>query len=234
MSFEATPTRYGIAGCFVDLVCDSPNPWSRIKVSEIVDMLGISRKTFYNQFDDTSDLVRWIFRDALRRALEDEDFALAELDYPAKELDDKYARMPFYARFRRSDGTLDQSRYFQALCAVFNERERYYRNIFTYPCYIDFYKYIESLYVPAFRKDVLIMAGENRKLSDAELTFLSEYHAIAVLYRVKHHLSHMKQPLPEKGVDRFWNYSHEVIGATLDAMFNDVGGNGVIGRLTNL
>ena len=92
-------TKQSIADCFIELVVAQPDPRRRIDVTTLVKKLEIDRKTFYNHFDNTTDLVIWIFRARLAEKLRDRKFYQAELDYPAEELHDKYTDLPCYARF---------------------------------------------------------------------------------------------------------------------------------------
>ena len=101
-------TKQSIADCFIELVVAQPDPRRRIDVTTLVKKLEIDRKTFYNHFDNTTDLVIWIFRARLAEKLRDRKFYQAELDYPAEELHDKYTDLPCYARFygRREESSI--------------------------------------------------------------------------------------------------------------------------------
>ena len=171
-------TKQSIADCFIELVVAQPDPRRRIDVTTLVKKLEIDRKTFYNHFDNTTDLVIWIFRARLAEKLRDRKFYQAELDYPAEELHDKYTDLPCYARFYgRREGELNQGPFFRTVCGVLNEQSEYYRRIFGFACYIDFSRYVELLFIPLFRTDIQIMLGEGRKLSASTHEFLAEYHA---------------------------------------------------------
>ena len=157
-------TKQSIADCFIELVVAQPDPRRRIDVTTLVKKLEIDRKTFYNHFDNTTDLVIWIFRARLAEKLRDRKFYQAELDYPAEELHDKYTDLPCYARFYgRREGELNQGPFFRTVCGVLNEQSEYYRRIFGFACYIDFSRYVELLFIPLFRTDIQIMLGEGRR-----------------------------------------------------------------------
>ena len=94
-------TKQSIADCFIELVVAQPDPRRRIDVTTLVKKLGIDRKTFYNHFDNTTDLVIWIFRARLAEKLRDRKFYQAELDYPDEGLHDKYTDLPCYAASAR-------------------------------------------------------------------------------------------------------------------------------------
>lgn len=219
MGKAAESTKREIAECFMNLVASSPNPRKRIDVTTLVKELGIDRKTFYNHFDNTADLTVWIFRTHIAQMLKGREFYHAQLDYPDSELHDKYADMPCYARFQRPDDkTLDQGVFFRAQCTVLNQHDRYYRRIFSYPCYIDFHRYVELLTIPLIRKDIQLMLNPGQTLSAEALDFLSEYHAVGIWGRVRLYYTYKNQPIPTEELDLFWNYAHKMIRLTIDSL----------------
>ena len=208
-----------IAECFTRLVVEASNPRTRVSVTEIVNTLGIERRTFYNHFENTTDLVIWIFRRELADMLAGGEFADAELVYPADDSDDKYRDLPFYARITDAQGNIDESRYFQALCKMLNERHEYYRRILTFPCYLDLYSYMIDLHIPAFLDDIMSMVGPDRSLPPELAEFLAEYHTIGVYGRLPYHFSSKKRELPMENLNPFWNYGHMSLKATIEALF---------------
>lgn len=210
-----------IAECFIKLVAKSPDPRERVSVTAIVRELGVDRKTFYNHFDNTTDLVIWIYRYDLADVLKERKFFIAELDYPVEGLCDKYSDLPCYARFIDGNGFLHQGTFFREQYLMLSRRDEYYRVLFAYPCYIDFYKYVISLTVPMFKKDALIMLGEGRSMPESALNFLAEYHAIGVWGRVLYYYSHRRQSVPEENLDSFWNYAHKTMKVTIDMLCAD-------------
>ena len=219
-------TKQSIADCFIELVVAQPDPRRRIDVTTLVKKLEIDRKTFYNHFDNTTDLVIWIFRARLAEKLRDRKFYQAELDYPAEELHDKYTDLPCYARFYgRREGELNQGPFFRTVCGVLNEQSEYYRRIFGFACYIDFSRYVELLFIPLFKTDIQIMLGKGRKLSASTHEFLAEYHATGLWGRVRLYFSYLNQSIPDQDLDPVWNYAHTAIRLTLDAMFEGPEGN---------
>lgn len=214
--FEESP-KTRIANCFIQLVVESSNPRERVSVTEIFNRLGMDRKGFYRHFESTTDLVVWIFRSELAQRLSGREFAHHQLEYPDPALKDKYGNMPFFARPPLVDGALDQSTYFQMLCSLFNKNFKYYQHILSYPCYLDFYYYLVELYKPAFRNDTIaLMGGDTELIDDRVVDFLSEYHTIAVIGRLPYHYTIKKRPLPEGGLEKVWNYSHETLRHSVD------------------
>ena len=221
MSDRRDAKKREIAECFTRLVVEASNPRTRISVTEIVNTLGIERRTFYNHFENTTDLVIWIFRRELADMLSSEEFADAELAYPAEDSDDKYRNLPFYARITDARGNIDESRYFQALCKMLNERHEYYRRILSFPCYLDLYSYIIDLQLPVFRADIESMVGPDRELASEVAEFLAEYHAIGIYGRLPYHFSSKKRAIPMENLSPFWNYGHMSLQATIEAIFSE-------------
>ena len=215
MHYMHTSTKDAIAAKFIELVCNSHNPYERVSVTKIVKTLDIDRKTFYNNFDNTTDLVIWIFRSELAEMLRGAEFYQSTLVYPSNELHDKYEELPCYARFSLPDGRLDEHRFFRALCHLFNNNEEYYQRMFSYPCYLDFFTYLQTLYMPAIYDDILIML-DSRELPKECIDFLAEYHTMGLIGRIPYHYSHKKQPLPEENLGLMWNYAHDTLKMTIE------------------
>ena len=207
-----------IASCFMELVAQSSNPRDRVSVTELVGRLGMDRKSFYRHFDNTTDLVIWIFRSDIASLMTGAAFEGFRLECPDPALHDKYQDLPFYARSPLIDGSLDQSVYFKALCDLFNESFAYYQHILSYPCYLDFYYYLVNLYQPAIRNDIGLLLGDNRTLPGEEIDFLAEYHTIALIGRLPYHFTIERRPLPSEGLERAWNYAHETLRTTIDML----------------
>ena len=213
---SAAKTR--IAECFIRLVTESTNPQKRVSTTDIAKSLGIDRKSFYRHFENTTDLVVWVFRSELADALTAQDFGGFHLEYPDPSLNDIYPDLPFYARSPLTEATFDQSEYTKALCALFNGRHEYYRRILSFPCYIDFYFYLLALFEPAIRAGILQIIGPNRFLPEAEIDFLAEYHTVAFIGRLQCRYVMKRQSLPEGGLERMWNYSHETLQEAVDRL----------------
>uniref|UniRef100_A0A7C9NV97 TetR/AcrR family transcriptional regulator n=1 Tax=Muribaculaceae bacterium Z82 TaxID=2304548 RepID=A0A7C9NV97_9BACT len=221
MGKASDSTKQNIADCFMELVATSPDARKRIDVTTLVKTLGIDRKTFYNHFDNTADLAIWIFRTQVARMLRKREFVRADLGYPAPELHDKYEDMPCYARFPGYlPGTLNQGVFFREQGMVLAGNEQYYRRIFSYPCYLDFQRYVETLTIPLIREDIDIMLGPNRRLPEEIKEFLAEYHAVGIWGRVRLYYLYKNRGFPVKELESFWNYSHEMLRMTLDALFD--------------
>lgn len=238
MSSKRESKKRRIAECFTKLVVDAPNPRVRISVTEIVNTLGIERRSFYNHFENTTDLVVWIFRRELADILSNDEFSDAELMYSAESSGDKYHALPFYARITDARGNIDESRYFQALCKMLNERHEYYRRILSFPCYLDLYSYIIDLHLPVFLADIEAMVGPERSLAPEVAEFLAEYHAIGIYGRLPYHFSSKKRAIPMENLSPFWNYGHMSIQATIEAIFSETEpspqGNALLADIQNV
>ena len=212
-----------IAQCFVQLVIESSNPRERVSVTEIVKTLGMDRKNFYRHFENTTDLVIWIFRSELAETLHGEAFEGFQLEYPDPALYDSYPDLPFFARSCSEGQGLDPSRYTKSLVALFNGKSEYYQRILTYPCYLDFYYYLISLFQPATRKSILQLLGDGRIMSDAEIDFLAEYHTVAYIGRLPLHYVMKRQALPEEGLEGLWTYTNDVLHDSIERLARPIG-----------
>lgn len=213
--------QHQIADCFIDLVSTSLNQSKGVSVTSIVDTLHIDRKTFYNHFGNTTDLVIWIYRDALQKMLLGSDFFGSEFVYPSPSLNDKFPEMPFYARIRGANGTLNQRAYYKGIGKIFQSKREYYQRIFSYSCYIDFFSYMIALYLPAIRDDIVLLLGPDRTMPKVAIDFLAEYHTMGIFGRLSYHYSETKRFMMQDELDPFWNYAHETISRTIDSMFEE-------------
>ncbi len=211
-------SRTRIAECFIQLVVESSDPSKRVSTTDIVNRLGMDRKSFYRYFDNTSDLVVWIFRSALAEALEDDIFEEFALVYPDPSLFDAYPDLAFFARAPLDEGRFDQSEFTKALCKLLNGKSEYYQRILSYPCYLDFYYYLLCLFKPAIRTSIVQMIGPDLTMPEGEIEFLTEYHTVAYIGRLQYWYVMRHESLPEGGLDRMWNYSHEALRDTIDRL----------------
>lgn len=207
-----------IAECFIQLVVESSDPSKRVSTTDIVNRLGMDRKSFYRYFDNTSDLVVWIFRSELAETLAGSAFEGFTLEYPDPSLFDAYPDLAFFARGPLVEGRFDQSEFTKALAAMLNGKSEYYQRILTYPCYLDFYYYLLSLFKPAIRSSIVQMIGPDLMMPEGEIDFLTEYHTVAYIGRLQYWYVMQHKSLPEGGLDRMWNYSHEALRDTIDRL----------------
>lgn len=56
---DSNITKKALAGVMKDLMCKMP--FSKISVSDICEVCGMNRKSFYYHFKDKYDLINWIF-----------------------------------------------------------------------------------------------------------------------------------------------------------------------------
>lgn len=215
MSRKGT-SKARIAECFIQLVVESSDPSKRVSTTDIVNRLGMDRKSFYRYFDNTSDLVVWIFRSELAEALKDEAFEGFALEYPDPSLFDAYPDLAFFARAPLDEGKFDQSEFTKTLCKLLNGKSEYYQRILSYPCYLDFYYYLLSLFEPTTKSSIEQMLGSKRTMTEAEIKFLAEYHTVAYIGRLQYWYVMRHESLPEEGLDRMWNYSNEAMLAAIE------------------
>lgn len=213
---DSAKTR--IADCFIQLVVESSDPRERVNVTDIVRHLGMDRKSFYRHFDNTGDLVIWIFRSELAEMLSDEQFDGFELLCPDPSLNDQYPSLPFFASAFDGDADLDQGKYTKTLCALFNGKLEYYQRILSFPCYLDFYYYLLSLFEPAVHHSILKILGSDRTMRTSEINFLAEYHTVAYIGRLPYHFAMNRRALPEDELDAVWTYTHDTLCSAVEKL----------------
>ena len=74
MRYEVTSynTKRLLADTLKELM--SKKPFSKIKVTEIIEACGVNRKTFYYHFEDIYALLRWVFEQEAARVMRGRDF----------------------------------------------------------------------------------------------------------------------------------------------------------------
>ena len=210
-----------IATRFMEIVVNPPNNLAhkrRITVADLTRVLNMDRKTFYNYFDDISDMMVWIFRVYVKTMLESRDFAQWDLVYPEAASQDKYGDWPIYARNKINDSYMDENLFFKTLAYHWEDNREYYTKVFRDETYIDLYDYIIALYLPVFRDDVLIML-DGRKMPDIVIDFLAEYHVMGVFGRLRYHFARTGKFIMQDELGPFWNYSHRMLKLTVDTCF---------------
>ncbi|MBR5260524.1 MAG: TetR family transcriptional regulator [Eggerthellaceae bacterium] len=211
-------TKSRIANCFIQLVVELTDPRKRVSTTDIVKSLGMDRKSFYRHFENTSDLVIWIFRSELAEILSSPEFESHHLECPDPSLHDAYPDLPFFARAPLIDGKIDQSTYSKAICTMVNGKPEYYKRILTYPCYLDFYYYLLSLFQPSIKSIIELLIGPDHTMPDEEIAFLSEYHTVAYIGRLQYWYVMKRSVLPEDNLERVWNYSCDALKETIERL----------------
>lgn len=213
-----------IAQVFMDTIANPPTQLvskRRITVADLARILDMDRKTFYNYFDDISDMMVWIFRDYIKTMLERPEFATWKKVYPDETLYDKYSDWPIYARNVTEDLELDQGCFFKEMAYHWEDNRAYYTRVFRDETYLDFFDYIVALYLPVFRDDILIML-DGRELPEIVLNFLAEYHTMGVFGRLRYHFARTGKFIMQEELGPFWNYAHLVAKHSIDSCFSEV------------
>lgn len=210
-----------IAACFIELVKASPNHGKRISVTALTSSLNIDRKTFYNHFSDTTELVIWIYRDAVRTMLAGSAFSGSEKIYPRPDSNDPFPDMPFYVRIKGEGTSLNQRLFYRGIGEILQANREFYERIFSDSCYLNFFNYIVELYLPALRDDIIYILGNDREMPDVAINFLAEYHVMSIFGRLKWHYAETKRFMMQEELEPFWNYAHETVSRTVDSMFDE-------------
>lgn len=192
----------------------------RVSVVDLTTSIGCERKTFYRYFDDVDDLVIWVYRDAMRRAVETElAGAVPVLPHPA--LHDKYADWPFYARIFDENGFLAQGPYFEASARHFESHSAYYAHIFRQQ--VDktgcgsLLDYMRTLFLPAIREDALLLLHGKIVPMD-HIEFLADYHTTGIMERLYLFICRNERPMSTED-ELHWNYAHIAIERDLNGYF---------------
>lgn len=154
-------------------------PIEKISVSDIVAASGKNRKTFYYHFEDKERLIRWIFRRDLAAVLEDS-VEPDSLVYENEANPGAMPTLPYYVCKKLGVRSLDGSVFARALATCFENRRLYYAKALRATGPETLQSYLRRLYVPAFEQDVRFILS-NRYLPDANIRFLSEFYAGALL-----------------------------------------------------
>lgn len=212
-------TKKHIVAVFKSLVESAPSS-HRVTVTSLIRELGIDRKTFYNHFSDVDSLVRYIFRTSLHDMLQDDYFKGHFKVYPAENLHDEFANIPFYVRIIGSNHTLDQGLYFKAFGYMLQKDRKYYQKILKSAAYMSLYDYIINLYTPAIYDDIKWLLEDN-ELPEIVIRFLSEYHTFGIFGRVFFNYVKTNQFMLQDELEPFWNYAHTILKYTLNAFSHD-------------
>ncbi|MEG0072548.1 MAG: hypothetical protein RR692_05100 [Raoultibacter sp.] len=215
----AAKGRDKIAEVFMGLVAQRP-PKKRVTVVDVTTALDIDRKTFYNYFENTEDLSHWIYRDYLRRMLEQPQFAAHDLVFPHQCLQDNYSDWPFYARIEEDDHFLAQELFYKTMAYHFEGNRAYYSKAFQPDSCLDIYDYIISLFLPAIREDVLFMLN-GREMPEDAINFITEYHVMGVFGRLRYHFTGTGRFIMQDDINPFWNYAHITMKETIDRMYEE-------------
>ena len=160
-------TKLLIADALVEL-CET-DKLNKISVSDIIEMTGKNRKTFYYHFEDKESLIIWKFRYDLGQEL----LALFPADVliyedPIDKNNEDYKDFPYYITQESGVRSLDHSAFFDA-----------YAFLETGPHSLRDYLY--NLYLPALKKDIHLVLA-NRYLPEENINFLAEFYTCAFIY----------------------------------------------------
>lgn len=203
----------------MELVSQRP-PKKRVTVVDVTKALGIDRKTFYNYFENTEDLSRWIYRDYLKHMLEQPQFAEHTLVLPDASLHDGYPDWPFYVRIEEEDHFLAQELFYKTMAYHFEGNRAYYSKAFQPDSCLGIYDYIIGLFMPTIKEDVLYMLNGRDMPVDA-INFIAEYHVMGVFGRLRYHFTGTGRFIMQDDINPFWNYAHTTMKETIDRMYEE-------------
>ena len=147
-------------------------------VSDVVELAGKNRKTFYYHFRDKTQLLRWTFRSDLAEELAASvDARYLVYEEPGTEA---FENLPYYARVQVGVRSLDGSPALRALARCLERRRGLYAQALRSRDEKSLSTYMRSLFARVLRDDVrLILSG--RSLSAESIGFLAEFYAGAMV-----------------------------------------------------
>lgn len=209
--------REEIAEVFKNLVAASPAN-KRVTVVDITNALNIDRKTFYNYFENIDNVAIWIYRDHLRKMLQDPKFDGCEFVKPDSSLYDQYSDWPFYVRIKRNDRFLAQEMFYETMAHHFVGNRPYYSKVFQPDSALPVYDYIINLFLPAIKDDVLYLL-DGRAMPEVAINFLAEYHVMGIFGRLRYHFTCSGWNIMQEDITPFWNYSHITLKNSIESLF---------------
>lgn len=221
MAFRYAEAKMNLAESFVELAEDVPI--DHITINMIVDQIGKHRKTFYYHFGNKEQLITWLFRYELGVALEQlfpPDILIYEQDANPLSI------FPFYVRNIGEEDRIYNARFFDALYGCFEQRRRYYRNVFSKLGPGTLEHYLLSLYKPAIeddirylldrelgRQNILVQGSAKQALDNACSTdFLAEFFTGAFVSRFIQRLNYASVGRTISEISPYENVIHDSLG----------------------
>lgn len=173
-------TKLLIADALVEL-CET-DKLNKISVSDIIEMTGKNRKTFYYHFEDKESLIIWKFRYDLGQELL-ATFPADILIYedPIDKTNEDYKDFPYYLTQKSGVRSLDHSAFFDAYARVLHRHRAFYSQAFLETGPHSLRDYLYNLYLPALKNDIHIVLA-NRYLPEENINFLAEFYTCAFIY----------------------------------------------------
>ncbi|MDR0435029.1 MAG: TetR/AcrR family transcriptional regulator C-terminal domain-containing protein [Gracilibacteraceae bacterium] len=164
-------TKRHIAEVFQLLVANEP--YSEVKVTDIIRVAQISRRAFYYHFSDKQDLVTWIYRKGLAQILLQR--------YPVEALicdtgfqSDKYIDCPFYYNTRTSKQALNMGDFWSSIYFYLKDNRKFFTDVLNTDEQNNLKEYLSVIYRKQIECDIQHYAGE-RSLPKETSAFLVDY-----------------------------------------------------------
>lgn len=153
-------------------------PLEKISISDIVAASKKNRKTFYYHFESKDALIRWIFRKDLAKMLAEKVDACYLVHEKCGE--GTFPDLPYYVFKKVGVRSLDGSIFVHALARCFQTRRSYYAKALKPVGPGSLRAYLLRLYADALKNDIRFILS-NRYLAEANVQFLAEFYAEALL-----------------------------------------------------
>lgn len=183
---------------------------SGVRVTELVEELGLNRKTFYYHFDSKYELAMRIFLLDLGKDLR-ENFPgrdIVTIDTIAgKKQEEPYAA---YVRIEEAARAYDTSGFLKAAARVILIRKRFYTQLFSEK-EIDFCRVFKDAYRPIVTQDINLVLG-GRFLPTQTIDYLAEIGLSIYLTQLRFVCSSTAAPsILNDSTNPFWNFYQEAL-----------------------
>ncbi|RDB64437.1 hypothetical protein C1878_00850 [Gordonibacter sp. 28C] len=208
-------TKDLIVDAFLEMLEDVP--FNKITVHDLVNLVGINRKTFYYHFYGKSDLVKYVFRSTFALHLEAR-FNGDRLICDTQIEDDKYRYMPF---FTKSEKGFKQGDFFESMGQYFMGYREFYRKLSTEEVYSNFRRYLLLIYRPALRKDIESLFQESNCYLNAEtLNWLATFYTNNSVLWIFDCVLNSSKNVPKDLMSNCYNLIYDSVKGTVSAIVN--------------
>lgn len=180
---------------------------AKVRIADLIDKLGINRNTFYYHFANKYEVMQWIFRTDLARALRSA-FPDRELVFEEDTNESEKKRtvgLPYYVHVEIGARTLDTSLFCKTVVeTACNDRE-FYRKIINVQ-EPEFILYLKRLWTPAIARDIDFILG-GRYMPEPTREMLAHTGAGIIISAIEYNLEHPDQhdALMRDDMNPFWN-----------------------------
>lgn len=188
---------------------------AKATISEIVEVTGMNRKTFYNHFASRDELVAWGFRHDLAEALSSRRDVEA-LEFPTNDYYG-FTDLPCYYRIQSGTSSFDQSQYFRDVYDVFRAHKRYYRALLRTELAEPFCRYLVTMFQELFYDDITLFL-RGRKMPENAKRYIAAFFAEGIVHHISDSLAgNLPTRLDVEGISPVNNLIHSSMHHLVEA-----------------